>query len=296
MRLRLKREVEKVHSIDVKNAKEKLIEAYHEIKPMIDTLVADVVPSIHEIFQHKYLPAIRSMKNEVAPFFDSHVYPQIQKSLKFSLNMAEKLIEKSYRAYKLSNSTHLAIISISDVINEVYEEIEPLIEMGRYMSEQMMKNNGQSRGKREVSENFLENNPEEVHLVDIQLLKNKLTETYHSLKPLLERLLADISPSIYEEFELNYFPKLREIEKDVLPFIEDKVFPQIKKYTAFASRIVEKLADRAYRSYQLSNSDEIKIVSISDIIDEIYTEMKPILDLVKYLSARMTMGNRHYRG
>lgn len=263
---------------------------------MIDTLVAEVVPSIQKEFERKYLPAIRSMKNEVAPFFNSHVYPQIQKSLKFSLNIAEKLIEKSYRAYKLSNSTHLAIISISDVINEIYEEIEPLIEMGRYMSEQMMKNNGQKRGKREVSENFLENNSEEVHLVDIQLLRNKLVETYHSLKPLLEGLSADISPSIYEEFELNYFPKLREIEKDVLPFIEEKVYPQIKKYTAFASKIVEKLADRAYRSYQLSNSNEIKIVSISDVIDEIYTEMKPILDLAKYLSTRMTMGNRHYRG
>lgn len=292
----MKRDVEEVHSIDVRTVKEKLTEAYQEIKPMIDTLVAEVAPSIHEKFEQKYLPAIRSMKNEVAPFFNSHIYPQIQKSFKFSLKIAEKLIERTYRGYELSNSTHLAIISVSDIIDEVYEEIEPLIEMGRYMSAQMMKNNGQNREKREVSENFLENNAEDVHLVDIQLLRNKVIETYHSLKPLLEGLAADISPSIYEEFTLNYLPKLREIEKDVLPFIEEKVYPQIKKYTTFASKIAEKLADKAYRSYQLSDSTHISIVSISDVIEEVYTEMKPILDLAKYLSTRMMMGNRHYRG
>lgn len=287
--LRFKREVEEVHSIDVRRVKEKLTEAYHEIKPMIENLVAEVAPSIHENIQLKYLPAIRSMK--ALPFSISHIYPQIQESFKFSLKIADKLIERTYRAYKFSNSTHLAIITVSDLIDEVYEEIEPLIEMGRLMSAQIM-NNGQNRVKREVSENNLE----EVHLIDIHLLRNKLTETYHSLKPLLKDIAADIAPSMYEKFAHTYLPKFWEIENDVLPFFEAKVYPQIKKYTTFGRKVAEKLVDKAYRSYQLSNSTHINIVSISDVIDEVYIEMKPILDLVKYLSTRMTMGNRHYRG
>lgn len=293
-----KREVFEVHTIDFNRFKEKVIEAFRQMTPILEDLAADVVPFIYDKFVATYLPTIKNFRDEVLPFFYAKIYPQVQKYFRFSLKISGKLIEKAYRSFELSNSTHLAIVSLTDLTDEVYNEIQPVLKIAKFLSGTAM-TRGHYEGKREslqLPENFPDAGKyEKVHFIDIHKLRNKLIEFFQSIKPLLNDLIAKISPSIYEEFNLTYLPIFNEIKDSMQPFFSGKSSPQTQKYLKIAQTIAEKVIKRTYKSYELSNSTHISVVSLSGVIDEVYSEIKPILDLARFLSGTLK-SNGHPRG
>lgn len=134
-----KRSVEEYHVIDIQHAKTELLEAYRTIKPIVIEVIESVAPSIYSKYQRDYAPALENFKNEVMPFVNQRILPEVRKRYQFVVNLMGKIFENIYRSYELSNSTHITIVSFSDVIDEVTNEIKPLLELGRYLTAKVAK-------------------------------------------------------------------------------------------------------------------------------------------------------------
>lgn len=132
---------------------------------------------------------------------------------------------------------------------------------------------------------------EEYHTIDVQLLKTTAIETFRAIRPIILEAFKTVAPTMYAKFENDYAPAIKDFSKDVLPFFQQKVLPQIQKHSQFALHILAQVIEKAYESYQMSNSTHINVVSFSDVANEISNEIKPILDLGRYLTARVLKEN-----
>lgn len=99
----------------------------------------NIAPTVYEKFEGTYLPALRSFKEDALPFFMNKIYPRIEKWIRFSLNIAGKIVEKLYRSFQLSTSSHIAIVSMEDIAKEVSDEIQPLVQLGKYLTSKVMR-------------------------------------------------------------------------------------------------------------------------------------------------------------
>lgn len=134
-------EVEEYHTIDIQNAKTKVVEAYRAIKPIVLETMENVAPTIYVKFQRDYVPALKSFKDEVLPYFREKVLPQIRKEYRFVLNIMGQIFEKIYKSYELSDSNQITIVSFNDIVEQIANEIKPLLDLGRYLSAKALKKN-----------------------------------------------------------------------------------------------------------------------------------------------------------
>lgn len=134
-------EVEEYHTIDIYNAKTKVVEAYRAIKPIVLETIENVAPTIYTKFQRNYIPALKNFKDEVLPYFREKILPQIRKEYRFALNLMGQIFEKIYRSYELSDSNQITIVSFNDIVDQITNEIKPLVDLGRYLSAKALKKN-----------------------------------------------------------------------------------------------------------------------------------------------------------
>lgn len=134
-------EDEEYHTIDIQNAKTKVVEAYRAIKPIVLETMENVAPTIYVKFQRDYVPALKSFKDEVLPYFREKVLPQIRKEYRFVLNIMGQIFEKIYKSYELSDSNQITIVSFNDIVEQIANEIKPLLDLGRYLSAKALKKN-----------------------------------------------------------------------------------------------------------------------------------------------------------
>ncbi|XP_054717757.1 uncharacterized protein LOC129227264 [Uloborus diversus] len=132
----------------------------------------------------------------------------------------------------------------------------------------------------------------EVHTISIEQLKVTAVSLYRKVRPMVAEAVKSVSPSIYATIETDYLPTIYAIRDDVWPIIKEKVWPQVQKLVAYARRMGGKLFERIYRSYELSNSTHISIVSISDIIQEFNKDLQPVLKLGRYFASRLISSAR----
>lgn len=134
-------EDEEYHTIDIQNAKTKVVEAYRAIKPIVLETMENVAPTIYVKFQRDYIPALKSFKDEVLPYFREKILPQIRKEYRFVLNIMGEIFEKIYKSYELSDSNQITIVSFNDIIEQIANEMKPLLDLGRYLSAKALKKN-----------------------------------------------------------------------------------------------------------------------------------------------------------
>ena len=134
-----KRSIEELHVIDIEHAKAEIVEAYRAIEPIVIQAVESIAPSIYTKFQRDYVPELKKFKDEVMPFVNQKILPEVRKRYQFVRNLLQKIFEKIYRSYELSNSTHITIVSFNDVIEDVSNEVKPLIDLGRYLTSKVVK-------------------------------------------------------------------------------------------------------------------------------------------------------------
>lgn len=134
-------EIQEYHTIDIYNAKIKIVEAYRAIKPIVLETIENVAPTIYAKFQSDYIPHLQNLKKEVLPFIREKVLPFIRKEYRFVLNLVGQIFEKIYRSYELSNSNEIAIVSFNDIVDQVIKEMTPLLNLGRYLTANALKKN-----------------------------------------------------------------------------------------------------------------------------------------------------------
>lgn len=140
---------QQLHTIDIRQYKAKFQEARQMIKPILHEAFKDVAPSIYSKLERTYLPALREIQSEALPFFREKVYPELQKWMQYLLRMSGMIVEKAYKSYELSNSTHITFVSVSDIIEEVSNDVQPVLRLGRYLSTQFGNKDIHVRNKRE---------------------------------------------------------------------------------------------------------------------------------------------------
>lgn len=188
-----KRAIETYHTIDIQELKTKVVDAYYTIRPIVKKTLEEIAPTIYAKFEESYLPAIRETKEKVLPFLREKVYPQARKWLKYSVSLIGKVIEKLYQSYKLSNSTQITIVSVSDIVEEVSNDLQPVIRFGKYLSDTM--NGGQSRHKREVSDETEADYQSTVEFI-MNAVQSLMSESFFGQQnAFIDRLVI---PSFYE--------------------------------------------------------------------------------------------------
>lgn len=133
---------------------------------------------------------------------------------------------------------------------------------------------------------------EEVHTVSIEKLKESTKEVYQNIKTLVKTTLQETVPTVYDRLKANYTPIFNSIRDDFEPVINDKILPRMEKFLVYAKRMGGKIFKKVQRSYELSNSTHVSVVSFADVLDEITKDMEPVLKLGRYFSARLSTPNR----
>ncbi|XP_054718553.1 uncharacterized protein LOC129227953 [Uloborus diversus] len=177
-----KRAVQEVHTISIEALKSTAVALYRKVRPMVAEAVKSVSPSIYATIETDYLPTIYAIRDDVWPIVKEKVLPQVRKLVAYGKRMSGKLFERVYKSYELSNSTHLSLVSITDIVQEFNKDLQPVLKMGRYFASRLIPS---TRSRRSVDED----GPE----VDRQRTKRQVPDV---LMGFLEPVVKDVFSSI----------------------------------------------------------------------------------------------------
>ncbi|GFT34670.1 chitin-binding type-2 domain-containing protein [Nephila pilipes] len=143
-----KRSVDVIHSISIEDLKHNFLKARKAVRSALREALQESAPSIYKVVEEKYAPAIESFKNDMAPIFKEKILPRIVKSYDYFKRIAGIVIEKLCQSYELSNSTHINLVSFSDLVDEIGNDMKPVLQLGRYLSGRLAPN---TRSKRSAN-------------------------------------------------------------------------------------------------------------------------------------------------
>ncbi|XP_035219770.1 uncharacterized protein LOC118192857 [Stegodyphus dumicola] len=279
-----KRSVELVHTISLEAAKNSFLNLIKSVQPLVNQAIKNAAPTVYDKIQSYYMPTLQAIRDDVLPIVREKLLPHVKKTLNYSSKLSTRLLEKAYRSYELSNSTHINIVSFSDVVRDLSNDIQPVLKLSKYMSERLFQN---KRLKRSIDE--------EVHTISLEAVKNSFLNFAKSVRPLVREAIKDAAPTVYDKLQSYYMPTIRAIRDDVLPIVKETLVPHFDKTFNYAKKLSTRLIKKAYRSYELSNSTHINIVSFSDIARDVSNDLQPILKLGKYMSERLFQSKRFRR-
>ncbi|XP_042910885.1 uncharacterized protein [Parasteatoda tepidariorum] len=133
---------------------------------------------------------------------------------------------------------------------------------------------------------------EMVHSINIEELRDELKEFCQELRALIKAAVKDVAPTVYSQIETHYAPTLKKFKDEVMPFVNDKVKPKMEKSLNYAKKVAHRVFEKVYKSYELSNSTHVNLVSFSDLATDLAKDLEPVLKLGKYLSARLVQDKR----
>ncbi|XP_035219769.1 uncharacterized protein LOC118192856 [Stegodyphus dumicola] len=282
---RFKRSIdEEIHSISLEAAKNSFLHLLKSVCPLVKEAIQNAAPTVYDKIQSYYMPAIQAIRDDVFPIVREKLLPHVQKTFNYARKLSTRLLKKAYRSYELSNSTHINIVSFSDVVRDLSNDIQPVLKLSKYMSERLFKNR---RPKRSIDE--------EVHTISLEDVNDSFLNLVKSVRPLMRQAIKDAAPTVYDKLQSYYMPTIRAIKDDVLPIVKEKLVPHFKKTFNYAKKLSTRLMEKAYRSYELSNSTHINIVSFSDVARDVSNDLQPILKLSKYMSERLFQSKRFKR-
>ncbi|GFT34065.1 chitin-binding type-2 domain-containing protein [Nephila pilipes] len=127
-----------------------------------------------------------------------------------------------------------------------------------------------------------------IHLLPKEEIKQNIFSFIENIESLANRALQETAPSVYELIDTEYMPIINSIQNDMLPVLNKIALPQIKKAYNYSMNVCKRIFGKLYQSWELSNSTHVNIVSFSDIADDINNDIKPILQLAKFLSPKLS--------
>ncbi|GFY37137.1 chitin-binding type-2 domain-containing protein [Trichonephila inaurata madagascariensis] len=135
-----------IHSISKEKLKQGALKFMETMESTAMDILEDIAPSLHRMIETDYKPTINSIKNDILPMLNTKSLSQVQKVYDYSKNLAERVFRKLYQSWEQSNSTHLNVVSFSDIAQDVHEDLKPYLTLSRFLSGSMSK----TRSKRSV--------------------------------------------------------------------------------------------------------------------------------------------------
>lgn len=126
-----------VHSIEITELKFELKKLCEQVRYVIRSAVKEVAPTVYSQIEANYAPVIQKFKTEVMPFVKTKVVPRLQKAHAYIKRLSERVFEKVYRSYELSNSTHIVLVTFSDLARDIAKDLEPFLKTGKYLSSKL---------------------------------------------------------------------------------------------------------------------------------------------------------------
>ncbi|GFR27214.1 chitin-binding type-2 domain-containing protein [Trichonephila clavata] len=135
-----------IHSISKEELKQGALNFTEIIGSTAMDILEDIAPSLHHTIETNYMPAINSIKNDILPMFNTKALSQVQKAYDYSKDLSERVFRKLYQSWELSNSTHINVVSFSDIAEDIQEDLKPYLKLAKFLSLRMSK----TRSKRSV--------------------------------------------------------------------------------------------------------------------------------------------------
>ncbi|GFQ93642.1 chitin-binding type-2 domain-containing protein [Trichonephila clavata] len=150
-----------IHSISKEKLKQGALNFTETMGSSAMDILEDIAPSLHHIIETNYMPAINSIKNDILPMFNTKALSQVQKAYDYSKDLSEKVFRKLYQSWELSNSTHINVVSFSDIAEDVHEDLKPYLKLAKFLSGRMSKtrskrNAGFERSIQQIISPFIE--------------------------------------------------------------------------------------------------------------------------------------------
>ncbi|GFW42366.1 chitin-binding type-2 domain-containing protein [Trichonephila clavipes] len=137
--LRRKRSDIIIHSISKEKLKQGALKFMETMKSTAMDILEDIDPSLHHMIETNYEPTINSIKNDILPMLNTKALSEVQKVYDYSKNLAERGFRKLYQSWEQSNSTHLNVVSFSDIVQDIDEDLKPYLKLARFLSGSMSK-------------------------------------------------------------------------------------------------------------------------------------------------------------
>ncbi|GBM78437.1 hypothetical protein AVEN_96773-1 [Araneus ventricosus] len=253
---RYKRSDVLVHSISKAKAKESAWHLMESIKTDVMDALKEAAPSVYDSIEDNYIPILLSIKNDIMPIVKQSVLPRVQKAYTYGKNLGDRVVKKLHQSWEMSNSTHINLVSFSDVASDVSDDLKPLIQLGKYFSSRLT-----SRPKRSI------------------YFPRSLFETVSSfIQPVATAIFKGVSSAAAAND-----PFLRDY---VLPMVfemtdDPQTAAQIKEIVWIAKRIYSPIASEFFRGRSYGDFNGVVFQVSNPVLDDakfrLYKEVKPIV-------------------
>ncbi|GIY88613.1 chitin-binding type-2 domain-containing protein [Caerostris darwini] len=125
-----------------------------------------------------------------------------------------------------------------------------------------------------------------VHSISIEALKKSTKDAVEKVRSVFIETMEEASPNMYDLVVKKYDPIYMSIKDGLTSILK---LPQVDKSFNYSKKLVGTALLKVYKSWKLSNATHINIVSFSDLVDDLYQDMKPVLLLARYLSSRRSV-------
>ncbi|GFU06587.1 chitin-binding type-2 domain-containing protein [Trichonephila clavipes] len=145
------------------------------------------------------------------------------------------------------------------------------------------------RTKRSVNSDVI------VHSISKDSLREGLSELFDVFISTLKTTIEDVSPTVYESLDEDYFTLFDSLKNDLAPIYEIKILPKVEEFQTYVQNVSGRIFEKAYKSWEASNSTHINLASFEDIVADVSNDLSPFFELGKYLSSRMGSSARAKR-
>ncbi|KAG8193268.1 hypothetical protein JTE90_027012 [Oedothorax gibbosus] len=108
------------HTIEIEQLVRQLKKAGVDIALVIRERLQAVFPTVYDQIETLTVPEVQAF----LPVYHKLVLPRIQKLGVYSIRLGNRIFEKVYQSWELSNSTHITVVPFDDIIDEVLRDIE----------------------------------------------------------------------------------------------------------------------------------------------------------------------------
>ncbi|GFT38353.1 chitin-binding type-2 domain-containing protein [Nephila pilipes] len=135
------------HFLPKEEIKQNIFSFIEHIESLANHALQESAPSVYELIDSEYMPIINLLQNDMLPILNKIALPQIKKVYNYSMSACERIVRKLYQSWELSNSTHVNIVSFSDIADDINNDINPILQLAKFLFPKM----SQSRSKRSIN-------------------------------------------------------------------------------------------------------------------------------------------------
>ncbi|GBN41730.1 hypothetical protein AVEN_210150-1 [Araneus ventricosus] len=249
-----------VHTIAVEDLKKGANEFLQTVRLAARKALQESAPTALEIIDSQYAPVVNSVKDDFEPIFNDKIMPRLVKYFDYSKSVAGRVFQKVYKTWEMSNSTHINLVSFSDLASDLSKDMQPVLQLGRYLSSRLAP---QVRPKRSTS----------TPINEIPELMLPFLEPY--FQPVAENILKVIEGEHESVLSKVILPVLKEMISD-----EEALFDLKRCYWSFKAAFFPFLQEvMEKQSFYTPEGTLIQVANskIEEAKSKFYRESKPTI-------------------